>query len=72
MTEALDRVRLVIVQPYVFIAHAQVWTNVGEPVGGQVRVIWRPHIEGEHLIHIFVNGVRLPESPFSCSIRYVN
>jgi len=43
--------------------------KIGEAMGGKFPISWRPHIEGEHMIYLRLNGVNLPGSPFKCSIR---
>ena len=34
-----------------------------------LRVIWKPHVEGEHLLSLTVKDVHLSGSPFKVSVR---
>ena len=36
---------------------------------GRVVVRWRPHVEGEHVLHLTLQGRHIQDSPFHCMVK---
>jgi len=60
-----DDLRVLVTAPDV----REVYWTMAEIGGGAYTVEWRPHCEGEHLINITLNGLKVMESPFNCVVR---
>ena len=67
LTRSTDGPKLDFISPDGRPINFQVAPDLSVP--GKFDVRWRPHLEGEHQINISLKGVKLPESPYKCTVR---